>query len=376
MTRPIPWWAPHTGSLELGLVRDVLESNYLNDGDVTTRFESRISELVGAKYAVAVTSGTTAIYLALAGLGIGYGDEVIVPDITFIATANAVTMTGAKPVLADVDPGTLNLSPEAFEAAITPRTRAVVPVHISGRAADMVAILNIAARFGIEVIEDAAEGFMSRHRGRCLGTFGKAGCFSFSPNKTITTGQGGIVVTDDETLQCRLRELKDQGRPVRGTGGDDLHPTLGYNFKFTNLQAAVGLGQLAYLHERIDRMKAIHRGYVHGLSGIDGIQLPGFHLEDGECPQWTDALIERRDAVDDYLRKNDAHCRRFWFPLHTQAPYREPEQRFPNAVRVAARALWLPSAFSLTDDDVSSVCALISDCLSDRTALAHGGRNS
>src|SRR5215831_8056440 len=156
MTRKIPWWVPQIGSVEYGLVRDVLESNYVNDGEVTTQFEKRIADLVGARHAVAVTSGTTAIYLALAGVGIGQGDEVIVPDITFIATANAVTMTGAKPVLADIDPNTLNLCPEALKSAITPLTRAVVPVHVSGRAADMEAILKISADYGIAVIEDAA----------------------------------------------------------------------------------------------------------------------------------------------------------------------------------------------------------------------------
>jgi perosamine synthetase len=363
MTRKIPWWVPETGPVEYGLVRDVLESNYLNDGEVTTQFESRISEMVHARHAVAVTSGTAAIYLALAGLGIGPGDEVVVPDITFIATANAVTMTGAKAVLADINPNTLNLCPEALSAVITPRTKAVVPVHISGRAADVEAILKIAAERGIDVIEDAAEAFMSRHAGRCLGTFGKAGCFSFSPNKTITTGQGGVIVTNDDHLHARLRELKDQGRPVRGTGGDDVHSSVGYNFKFTNLQAAVGLGQLTYLYSRMERMKAIYLGYLRGLEGVTGVHLPGFRLEDGERPQWTDALIDRRDVVDVHLSAHNAHCRRFWFPLHTQSPYRASDELFPNASRVGPRALWLPSAFSLTDEDVSSTCTLVRECL-------------
>jgi perosamine synthetase len=219
-------------------VAEVLDSNYLNEGEVTARFEKTLAELIGCKHVVAVTSGTSAIFLALAALGIGKGDEVIVPDVTFIATANAVTMTGARPILVDVDPLTLTMDPQALLRSITPRTKAVVPVHVSGRAADLNSIGQIARQHGFHVIEDAAEAFMSKFDGRCLGTFGIAGCLSFSPNKTITTGQGGAVLTDDGELNRRLRELKDQGRAVRGTGGDDVHATVGYNFKFTNVQAA------------------------------------------------------------------------------------------------------------------------------------------
>lgn len=374
MTRKIPWWEPQTGPVEYDLVRGVLKSNFLNDGDVTSQFEARISELVAARHAVAVTSGTAAIYLALAAAGVARGDEVIIPDITFIATANAVTMTGATPVLADVDPKTLNLCPEAFQAAITPRTKAVVPVHVSGRAADLENILKIAADHGIEVIEDAAEAFMSRHSGRCLGTFGKAGCFSFSPNKTITTGQGGMIVTNDEKLHGRLRELKDQGRPVRGTGGDDVHATIGYNFKLTNLQAAVGLGQLSYLHTRMERMQAIYLDYVRELAGVPGLRLPGFRLDEGERPQWTDAVIEQRELVDRHLLANNVICRRFWFPLHTQTPYRAPDHLFPNACAVGPRALWLPSAFTLTNEEVAATCSLVRECLLGNEALSCQGR--
>ena len=163
---------------ELALVRTVLESNYVNDGDVTEEFERRIAELVGAKHAIGVTSGTAAIYLSLMALGIGPGDEVIVPDVTFIATANAAAMSGATPILVDVEPSTLKMSVQPLEAAITSKTRAVVPVHVSGRAADMQEILRVCDARGIAVVEDAAEALCSKHKGRSLGTFGRAGCFS------------------------------------------------------------------------------------------------------------------------------------------------------------------------------------------------------
>ncbi len=359
MNKMIPWWTPQICGEEYARVKDVLDSNYLNDGDVNTLFERRIAELTGARHAVAVTSGTAALYLSLKAVDIGPGDEVIVPDVTFIATANAVAMSGAKPVLVDIDPRTLNIDPGAMERAIGSRTKAVIPVHVSGRACDMAAVLKIANDRGIHVVEDAAEGFMSRSNGKYLGTFGIAGCLSFSPNKTITTGQGGIILTDDDRLHGRLRELKDQGRPVRGTGGDDNHNSVGYNFKLTNLQAAVGLGQLSSLDSRLERLRQIYAEYKHGLEGVEGISLPGFRTAEGESPQWVDALVERRDKLDRYLSDRNAHCRRFWFPLHTQTPYRMDADKFPNSSRVIPHALWLPSAFTTTETDIATVCGYI-----------------
>ena len=363
MNEVLPWWVPQTGAAERDRILQVLASNYLNDGDVTAEFERALARLLGCKHAVAVTSGTTAIFLALAALGIGPGDEVVVPDVTFIATANAVTLTGAKPVLVDIDPRTLGLDPAAFARAISRRTRAVIPVHVSGRAADMGSILEIARSHGIFVVEDAAEAFLSRHGDRYLGTLADAGILSFSPNKTITTGQGGAVLTDDDKLDARLRELKDQGRPVRGTGGDDTHPSIGYNFKLTNLQAAVGMGQLDHAHERVARLKATHLRYVGGLAGLKGISLFGFAVDRGESPQWIDADVDERDALHDHLLAAGMHCRKFWHPIHRQAPYRLPDDAFPGSSRAAPRALWLPSAFTLTDSQVDRVCQRVRDFL-------------
>lgn len=347
--------------LELERIRRVLDSNYLNDGDVTLAFERELAGLLNVKHVVAVTSGTTAIFLALVAAGVQPGDEVIVPDLTFIATANAVTLAGATPMLVDIDPATLLLDPRAFQSSITPRTRAVVPVHVSGRGAAMAEIRAVAARHGVAVVEDAAEAFLSRQGSRCLGTLGVAGCFSFSPNKTITTGQGGAVATDDDSVAARLRGLKDQGRSVKGTGGDDEHPAIGFNFKFTNLQAAVGLAQLTELPQRLERQRQIYETYARELAGCDGITLPGFRVSEGELPLWTDAVAERRDDLDRYLGERGMMCRRFWYPIHTQAPYRRPDASFPSATRVSPHALWLPSAFTLTDDDVTRVSRAIRD---------------
>ena len=295
--KPIPWWSPQITNEDFSLVADVLRSNFVNDGEVTEQFEREIARLVGARHAVAVTSGTAALYLSLKALGVGHGDEVIVPDVTFIATANAVTMAGAKAVLVDVDEQTLALSPDACARAITPRTKAIMPVHVSGRAGTITEILNLAKSHELPVVEDAAEALLSGHEGKYLGTLGQAGCFSFSPNKTITTGQGGMIVTNDDELHLRLRKLKDQGRPVRGTGGADVHESVGFNFKFTNLQAALGLGQLNYLRARTDRQQRIYDLYREELAGIPAITLMQVNTVDGECPQWTDALVERRDRA-------------------------------------------------------------------------------
>ncbi|MBD3387520.1 MAG: aminotransferase class I/II-fold pyridoxal phosphate-dependent enzyme [Candidatus Altiarchaeales archaeon] len=357
--RKISWWDPEIGDREYELVRDVLARNFPNEGRVARQLEERASALIGSKHAVTSTNGTSALYMALKAVGVGVGDEVIVPDLTFIATANAVDMCGAKPVLVDVEPDSMNMGVESFTNAITEKTKAVIPVHVSGRSADIEAICDAAGEKGIHVIEDAAEAFMSKKKGRCLGTFGVCGCYSFSPNKIVTSGQGGLVVTDDEEVDVRLRMLKDQGRPKRGTGGDDIHESIGYNFKFTDIQAAVAVGQLEYLEERMKRLRRNHELYVEHLSGLDGVRLYEFDLGSGELPLWTDIYSDRRDELDEYLMRLSIDCRRLWHPLHMQEPYRMPSENFPNSLDCSRNSIWLPSAYNLSDDDVLRVCESI-----------------
>ena len=355
----IPWWEPQIGREEYDLVKEVLDSNFLNDGEFTSRFERQLAQKLGVKHVVAVSNGTTALFAALAGLGLGPGDEVLAPDVTFIATANAVSLTGARPVLVDVDEKRLTIDVEAARRALTRRTRAIIPVHVSGRGADMSGILNLAREHQLYVIEDAAEALLSRQNGVCLGTMGAAGCFSFSPNKTVMCGQGGAAVTNNDQLNVRMREIKDQGRPVRGTGGNDIHESIGYNFKLTNLQAAVGLAQLDQLENRVKKLKQIYRWYRAKLNDIEGIDWPGFDLARGESPQWVDILLDERDALFQYLAGRNIDCRCYWHPLHTQKPYRLPDDKFVNSTRQAPRALWLPSAFTLSEDDIDTVCRTV-----------------
>lgn len=353
--KKIPWWMPDvTGKTEKKYINQALEGNYINDGNLARQFEDAVAKLVDAKYAVAVSNCTAGIFISLKALGVGHGDEVIVPDLTFIATVNAVDLTDAEPILVDINPIDLNIGIDAIERAITPKTKAIIPVHVTGRAANINAITDIAKKYNLFVIEDAAEALMSKHNGKCLGTFSNAGCFSFSPNKTITTGQGGIVVTNDPNLHVKLRALKDQGRITTGTGGDDIHNTIGYNFKFTDLQAAVGLGQLTYLETRIKRMKKNHSLYTEQLKDIPEISV--FPSAEGEVPQWTDIRTEYRDELEEHLQKQNIDARKYWLPIHRQLAYKLPDDNFPVSTRLSPRSLWLPSAFTLSDDDVLTVC--------------------
>ncbi|MEK9628613.1 MAG: DegT/DnrJ/EryC1/StrS family aminotransferase [Nitrospinota bacterium] len=354
--KSIDWWEPQVGEKEKELLLQVLDSNFLNEGEFTTRFEQKLTDLLGCKHAIASTSGTSALFLALAAYGIGPGDEVIVPNITFIATANAVTLAGAKPKLVDVSPESLNLSPSKLQEAITPNTKAVIPVHVSGRAADMTAILEIAKKHNLIVIEDAAEALLSKLDGKCLGTLGNAGIISFSPNKTITTGQGGVVLTNDDSLEVRLRELKDQGRPVRGTGGNDIHDRTGFNFKLTNMQAAVGIAQLEKLESRIEKIKSTYLQYKESLKDIEELTLLPFAIEKGEVPQWVDALSPRRDELVEFLLEKNIVCRKFWYPLNTQKPYALPDDQFPQSTKLSSQAFWLPSSFLLSETEIDQVC--------------------
>ncbi len=352
----IPWFQPQTSKRERDLLMEVFDSNFLNDGEYTLRFEQELARRLDCKHVISFTSGTTALFGSLIALGIGHGDEVIVPDITFIATANAVTMAGATPVLVDVEPKRLAIDPEKIKEAITDKTKAIIPVHLSGRSAGMKAIMKIADDHNLVVIEDAAEALLSKEYGRCLGTIGHSGCFSFSPMKTITSGQGGAIATNDDQLFTKLWELKDQGRPIRGTGGNDIHVSAGFNFKFTNLQAAIGLGQLEVLDQRVSRMKEIYHLYQQHLEDVEPVQLIGFDIENGESPQWIDAFVLDRQELVDYLKQQEIDCRCFWYPLHTQKPYYQTDEAFPNGTQLSEKALWLPSAFTMTDGDVEKVC--------------------
>lgn len=355
----IPWFVPIMTGGELDNLAGVIDRNFLNDGPLARKFEDRVAEIAGVRHCVAVTSGTAAISLALMALGVGAGDEVIVPDLTFIATANAARLTGATVRLVDVEPNRFAIDGDAVAAAIGPRTRAVVAVDVNGRGAAYDVLEPLCRDHGLALVCDAAEALGSRYNGRPIGSYGDAACFSFSAAKTITAGQGGMVATDDPAVYEKLIQLKDQGRPVRGTGGDDPHPDLGFNFKFTDLQAAVALAQLDAFEARLDHARVRDGWYRDALDGLPGLHFPAETNQPGEVRQWTDVLLDDRESVRRALAEAGIGCRGFWFPLHRQPPYAAQTGDYGVAERISAQGLWLPSSFDLTESQAAETADVV-----------------
>ncbi|MBS7654463.1 DegT/DnrJ/EryC1/StrS family aminotransferase [Candidatus Bathyarchaeota archaeon] len=347
--RRIRQFEPSFGEEEKKAVIDVIESGWINEGPKAKELETLFSSFVGSKYAVATMNGTIALALALMAVGIGRGDEVIVPDFTFVATANAVKLVGAEPVLVDIKQDDFTMDPDHFLSSITEKTRAVIPVHLNGRPADMKRIREIAEDKGIIVVEDAAQAIGSRTNGKYLGTFSKAGAFSLATTKIITTGQGGIVVTDDPEIHERLRRLKDHGRLDKS----DHHPYIGYNFKLTDLQAAVGIAQFKKLNGRIQRSRELLKLYREELENIKGITFPETKPE--TVLWYVDILTDKPLRLKEYLESRGIETRPFYKPLHEQPCYRR-DGNFENTCKVSSRGLWLPSSTFLSDEDIVYIC--------------------
>lgn len=355
----IPVAAPTLGGNERAYVLECLDSTWISSsGRFLDAFEAAFARFCGVSHAVAVNNGTTALHLALTVLGIGPGDEVIVPNLTYIASANAVTYCGAKPVFVDCEPLTLNLDPDRIEARITSRARAILPVHLYGHPADMDRIMRLAARHDLRVVEDAAEAHGATCRGRPVGSFGACATFSFYGNKIITTGEGGMVVTDDAALAARLRLYRGQGLdPQRRY----IHPVVGFNYRMTNLAAAIGLAQL----ERIDTILAARRQvaawYAEHLADLTGLRLLGAEPWAKPVPWLVTVLLTQggareRDSVMAALLADGIDSRPVFYPMHEQVPYRE-DACYPVAKTWSSRSLNLPAFEALTETDVVAVCA-------------------
>ncbi|MCR6644446.1 MAG: DegT/DnrJ/EryC1/StrS family aminotransferase [Terricaulis sp.] len=330
---------------------------WITEFQQTRAFEQAIAAYTGAKHCVVTNNGTISLTLAALALDVGAGDEVIVPNYTMIATPNSVHMIGAKPVFVDVEPETLCMEIEAARAAITPRTKALMLVAANGRypKAGVAAFAALCAERGVALIEDSAQALGSFYRdGRHIGRAGRVGSFSFSMPKVISTGQGGALITDDDALAARLRKLKDFGRTG---GGNDIHDSIGWNFKFTDLQAVVGLEQMKKLPWRVARKKQIWRAYSEGLKGVPGIRLFDHDLE-RTSPWFIDALCERRDALAAHLKDNGIGARVMYPPINQQEAYNLPGN-FPVSARVGQEGLWLPSASQLRDEQIEAICGHI-----------------
>jgi dTDP-4-amino-4,6-dideoxygalactose transaminase len=353
--RSIPIARPMIGEAEVNAVIDVLRSGNLVQGEVVARFERRFASMIGVRHAVAVSSGTAALHIALLAHGVGAEDEVITSSFSFAATANAVLYTGARPVFVDIDPRDFNLDPNLVEARIGPRTRAILPVHLYGQPADMDAICAIAARHGLAVIEDAAQAHGAALHGRSVGTFGTA-CFSFYATKNVVTGEGGVVTTDDDQLAERLRMLRSHGARVRYQ-----HEILGFNYRMTDLQAAIGEVQLERLSEFTERRIANAEFLSANLKNvIPPRPLPGrrhvFH-------QYTVRVQSNRDAAVGALAElgvgTGVHYPR---PIHRQPLYLDLgyTDSLPLAEQASREVLSLPVYPALEQWDLERIVEAVS----------------
>ncbi len=361
MEKRINQMEPWLGEEEKRAMMDYLDSGgWLTEFKKTREFEQMIAEYVSSKYASVVKDGTISLIIALMALEIGKGDEVIVPDYTMIASANAIVLAGAKPILVDIDPENLCLDLDLSEEAITSKTKAIMFVSINGRCPDMNRVLALAHKHNAFLVEDAAQSLGSRYQGKHLGTFGEIGSFSFSHPKIITTGQGGALVTDDEKLFSRISKIKDFGRPQ---GGVDYHEIMGLNAKFTDLQAVIGIEQMKKLDWRVKRKKEIYKLYHDRLHGIEQIKFIDTNLAD--CSPWfIDILVSEasvRDGLAKFLNEKGIGTRPFYPAIHTQPPYSHINGNFRNSEYVSKRGLWLPSSSFLTNEDVERVCRGIRD---------------
>jgi len=350
---------PDVGAAEAAAVAEVLESGQLTMGPKVAELEALLAEACAVEHALVVSSGTAALHLAVLTLGLGPGDEVLVPAYTFPATANVVAHVGATPVLVDVDPRTMNLDPGRAAAAVTPRTRAVIAVHLFGRPLDWEALLE-AVPEGVVLVEDAAGALGALRRGRPCGGLGRLGCLSFHPRKIVTTGEGGAVTTPDGDLARRVREMRDHGIDRRG-GFEITSP--GLNYRLSDILCAVGIPQLRRLEELLRTRERLAAAYSERLDGL--VELPG--AEEGDRHGWQAYVVQldRRDEALEALRQGGIEAQIGTYALHRLGAYRD-QGPFPGADRCYERALALPFHTALDLEDVERVAIAL-----DRVVSSH-----
>ena len=362
----IPVCEPLLAGNELKYVTEAVSSGWISSaGSYVTAFEEAFAEYCNAEYAIATTSGTTALHLALVALGIGPEDEVIIPDFTMIASAYAVCYTGATPVFADSDPFTWNICPDAIAQAITPNTKAIMPVHVFGNPCDMDSLRKLAAAHNICIVEDAAEAHGAEYKGRKVGTLGDIAAFSFFGNKNLTTGEGGMVVTNSKEAAEKARYYKNMCFPI-DSPREYLHHDIGFNYRMSNLHAAIGLAQT----EKADTYRAMRMRngnlYRELLQDIPGIQLQKIQT-DGTCVHWMNGIClepqlfgRNRDELVQLLRKQGIDTRLFFKGMHEQPClckyHTDCSQKYPVSTNLAQNGFYLPSASSLTKENIAFIC--------------------
>lgn len=365
----IPVCEPTLLGNELKYVTDAVKTGWISSaGKYVTEFEQKFAEYCGCKYGVAVCNGTVALHLALVALGIGKGDEVIIPDFTMIATAFAVCYTGATPVFVDADPETWNIDITKIEEKITSRTRAIIPVHLFGLMCDMDAINAIAKKHNLKVLEDAAEAHGAEYKGRRAGSCSDIAAFSFFANKNITTGEGGMVVTNDENLYNKLRYQKNMCFPLDGPR-NYLHNDIGFNYRMSNVVAAIGLAQVEkadeYRQMRINNNKL----YRELLTNVSGIQFQPI-MKDYLNVSWMNTILvdakrygHTKEELREYLRNNNIDTRLLFEGMHRQPSLKkygcDCNKMYPITEKLTAQGFYLPSASNLPQKDISFICQLI-----------------
>jgi perosamine synthetase len=390
MEMRIPLSAPDITEADIEAVVSVLRTPRLSIGPRMAEFEEAIAGVAGVPYGIAVSSGTAGLHLCLCTLGIGEGDEVILPSFTFIAAGNAVLYRRAKPVFVDIERITLNLDPGRLEEKITSRTRVIIVVHTFGHPADLDPIMEIARRHGLAVIEDACEAIGAKYRGRSVGGIGDFGVFGFYPNKAVTTGEGGVVVTRDSQVAETMRALRNQGR-MAGDGWLE-HSLLGYNYRLSEMNCALGVAQMKRLDAILETREGVAMRYAKALQSIPEVIVPPLKIEGGRLC-WFVFVVRLaarftradRDSICDQLTARGIGCGRYFAPLHLQplfAEYADRHDHLDVTEQVSDRTLALPFFNRLTDEQISEVCRSLGQAIrsvaerSDQVGPAEAGRRT
>ena len=364
---------PSITELEIDYVLDAVTHGWnQNWNSYLVRFEQAFAKTIGTRFALSTSSCTGAMHLALLALGVGPGDEVIVPEITWVATASAVSYCGATPVFVDVEPDTWCMDIDSAARAITPRTKVITPVHLYGHPADMMGVTALARKHGLKVLEDAAPALGALVNQKPVGGLSDVAAFSFQGAKILTTGEGGMLVTSDETLLERMRYLGDHGR-------DPKEPTkntaIGFKYKMSNLQAALGLAQLERLHELVDKKRLIFDWYRERLSGLPGVRL-NVQRPWARSIYWMSSIVleeggeATRNRVMTTLKQSGIDSRPFFRPISSLPMYQSCKKHNPVAYEVASQGINLPSGHNLTESEVDYICGILRESLNDRKRAA------
>lgn len=356
----IPIAQPLLGKEEEELVLEGIRSGWVSSiGKYIEEFEEKFAAFCGVKYGISTSNGTTALHLALATLGIGPGDEVIIPSLTFIATANAVTYVGAKPIFVDVEMDTWNIDPEKIKEKINSRTKAIIPVHLYGHPVNMQMVQSIARKYNLFIIEDAAEAHGAEYRGKRVGGLGDCACFSFFGNKIITTGEGGMIVTNNRLFAERAKMLRGHGA---SKSRKYYHPQLGFNYRMTNLQAALGVAQLKKIDSLIKRKREIAKLYIKNLSNTSPDLILQSEMNWAKNVFWMFSIVINnnldRSVFMQKLRKFGVDSRPFFYPMHKHGRYRTQE-KLPVSEFLGKKGINLPSSVTLKDEQINYICESI-----------------